>query len=301
MHEDIMKYFYDYLAFEKQYSRHTIDSYTADINDFRAFLQEKHDMLSSSMIDEVTVFHIRSFLQHLYERKLAKGTIARKLASLRTFFRFMFKMGKRKDNPAKLVSTPKKEKKIPSFLEKDEVEALLILPENNFLGARDRAIIELIYSCGFRVSELISLKKNDIYHEEKLIRVMGKGGKERIIPYGTAAEKALKDYMVQRESKFAHRGYADSEIIFLNYAGKKISDRSVRRIIAKYIKQASLQRRVSPHTLRHSFATHLLQSGMDLRSIQELLGHAKLSTTQIYTHVNLGNLLNVYKKAHPRA
>jgi len=301
MPDDAMKYFCDYLAYEKQYSRKTIQSYMSDLMDFERYLKEKQGISQEAMINEVTVFHIRNFLHSLYERKLARATIARKLASIRTFFKFVFKIGKRKDNPAKLVSTPRREKKIPSFLETNEIDMLVALPGKDLVGARDRAIIEILYSCGFRVSELISLKMSDVNEEERWIKVKGKGGKERIVPYGAEAEKALKDYLMVRANRSGKREQTDEGYIFLNFSGRKISDRSIRRIIAKYIKLASIQRKVSPHTLRHSFATHLLQAGMDLRSIQELLGHAKLSTTQIYTHVNLGSLLTVYKKAHPRA
>jgi integrase/recombinase XerC len=301
MPESAVIYFYDYLTFEKQYSEKTIHSYKTDLQEFIRFIQDSYDIDSDAISQKVTVFHIRGYLQHLYEKKLARASIVRKLAAIRTFFRFLFKLGKRNDNPAKLVATPKREKKIPSFLEGDEIEKLIELPQNNFIGTRDKAIMEMLYSCGLRVSELVSLRLDDINHEERLVKVMGKGSKERIIPYGSAAEKALDAYMHWREERFANRPLTEHNFVFLNVSGKRITDRSIRRIVAHYIALASIQRKVSPHTLRHSFATHLLQSGMDLRSIQELLGHAKLSTTQIYTHVDLGGLLAVYKKAHPRA
>ncbi len=296
--EDFLKLFKDYLAYEKQYSQLTVSNYLRDINDFLFFIKENYEYKDEDFVDKIQASHIRDFLQFLFKKKLKKVSIARKLSSLRTFYRFAFKLGRRKDNPAKLVGTPKKDKRVPSFLEKDEVEALLDFSEKNFFEIRDKAMMELIYSCGLRVSELISLKLNDINIKDKLIRVIGKGRKERILPFGKFAENSLQRYLDIRKKFIKDK---DNNYLFLNYRGGKISSRSVRRIIAKYIKLTSIKRKISPHTLRHTFATHLLQAGMDLRSIQELLGHSKLSTTQIYTQLNLGDLINVYKKAHPRA
>lgn len=297
---NFLKLFNDYLSYEKQYSQLTISNYLKDITDFLSFIKEKYDYEEEDLIGKVQPSHIRDYLQLLHKNKLAKATIARKLASLRCFYRFAFKLGKRKDNPAKLVGTPKKEKKMPSFLERDEIEELLDFSEENLFQIRDKAIIELIYSCGLRVSEVVSLKINDINMKDKLIRVLGKGRKERILPFGRFAEQALLKYLSVRKDFIKNR-IKENNFLFLNYRGGKISDRSIRRILSKYIKLTAIKRKISPHTLRHSFATHLLQAGMDLRSIQELLGHSKLSTTQIYTQLNLGDLLNVYKKAHPRA
>jgi len=296
--EDFLKLFKDYLAYEKQYSPLTVSNYLRDINEFLSFIKENFNYNDEDFLYKIQASHIRDFLQFLFRKKLKKVSVARKLASLRTFYRFAFKLGKRKDNPAKLVGTPKKEKRVPSFLEKDEVEALLDFSEENLLEIRDKAMMELIYSCGLRVSELISLKLNDVNMKDKLIRVIGKGRKERILPFGKIAENSLRRYLDIRNKFIKNK---DNNYLFLNYRGGRISSRSVRRIIAKYIRLASIKRKISPHTLRHTFATHLLQAGMDLRSIQELLGHAKLSTTQIYTQLNIGDLINVYKKAHPRA
>lgn len=299
MNTELVKSFHNYLAYEKQYSFRTIKSYLKDIDDFIIFVGKEERLEILDLAKKIDASQIRKYLEYLIKRGLTKRSIARKLAALRTFYRFMFKMGYRDDNPAKSVSTPRQEKRLPSFLEETEIDELLNLPDDTPIGLRDKAIMELIYSSGLRVSELINLKLQDVLFNEKLLRVIGKGNKERIIPFGNAAEQSLKEYIKIRKN-LLKKGEL-SNFLFINNKGKKINDRVIRRIVKKYVNQLAIIKKISPHTLRHSFATHLLNSGMDLRAIQELLGHNRLSTTQIYTHLNLTSLMSVYKKSHPRA
>lgn len=301
MTKELMKSFHNYLAYEKQYSFRTIKSYLKDIDDFFIFLGKEKVLEISDLAKKIDASEIRGYIEYLMKRGLMKRSIARKLAALRTFYRFMFKMGYIDNNPANSVSTPRQEKRLPSFLEEAEMDELLNLPDDTPMGLRDKAIMELIYSTGLRVSELINLKLQDVLFNEKLLRVMGKGNKERIIPFGDLAEQALREYIKIRKN-LLKKGNSDlSDYLFINNLGKRMNDRVIRRIVKKYVNQLAIIKKISPHTLRHSFATHLLNSGMDLRAIQELLGHSRLSTTQIYTHLDLASLISVYKKSHPRA
>ena len=278
--------FLRYLEIEKNSSKYTILNYHIDLKDFAKFLGDYS-------IEKVDYLFLRKFLVELKAKNLNKRTVSRKLSCLRTFFKFLNREGYLKANPILLLSSPKQDKHLPVFLTEVEVENLIKAPLDDVMGLRDKAILEMLYSTGMRVGELVSLGVDDIDFISGCIKVLGKGKKERLVPIGDMALSAIRDYLDKRQDK--------SKILFLNKNRTKLTDRSIRRVINKYIKQVSLKEHVSPHTLRHSFATHLLNRGADLRSVQELLGHANLSTTQIYTHLTTERLKSVYEKAHPRA
>ena len=281
--------FIAYLKTEQGVSPHTLKAYTEDLHEFSAF--------TGKAPEDMDNLDIRSFLASLHHRTLKRSSIARKLASIRSFFRYLHREGHVKKNPAKLVSTPRVPKALPRFLTVDDVFSLMESPRGDtFKDARDRAILEFLYSSGLRVSELTGLDVVDLDIKESIIRVRGKGRKERIVPIGSKAMEALQHYLPERISL-----KKKSPALFLNVRGGRLTQRSVRRIVEQYGRMINLQGALSPHTLRHTFATHLLLEGADLRSIQELLGHTSLSTTQRYTHVDLGHLAEVYDKAHRRA
>jgi integrase/recombinase XerC len=287
--------FIDHLRFERNASPHTLDAYRRNLLQFYAHMQETG--VPFSRIDNMV---IRSYMARLYHKEEKKSTIARKLAALRSFFQFCMQKKWLKDNPAKVVATPKQDKPVPSFLSEEEMASLLDVPDTRRpLDLRDKALLEMLYATGLRVSELVGLDLEDVNFEERLLRVRGKGKKERLVPYGRAAEDSLHAYFRVRPS--LAQGRIGDTAVFLNYRGERLSTRSVQRIVRACIRQTALKRRISPHSLRHSFASHLLSRGADLRSIQELLGHASLATTQKYTHLDLGHLLDVYKKSHPRS
>ncbi len=282
--------FIRYLEIEREASKHTITNYKIDLRRFKQFLDKKD-------LKDVDYLFIRQFLANLRQENLAKSSIARILSTLRSFFKFLVREGLAESNPIASVSTPKKEKKLPIFMQETEVAKLIESPLKDVSGLRDRAILETLYSTGMRVSELVGM---DIAHCDLIggvIKVFGKGKKERIAPIGDRASSAIADYL--KASTSIRK--PTTKAIFLNKRAGRLTDRSVRRVIDKYIKKASLHESISPHTLRHSFATHLLNRGADLRSVQELLGHASLSTTQIYTHVSTERMKQAYQKAHPRA
>jgi len=287
--------FLSYLKYEKNASPNTIVAYGRDLLELSSYLEEKDIELLE--VDNVI---LRGFLAALYEKKQKKSTISRKLAAVRSFFQFCVKKRYLKDNPAKVIATPKQEKHVPSFLSEQEMADFLDLPHSDrVLDLRDRATLELLYATGLRVSELSSIDIDDVNFEERLIRAKGKGKKERLIPFGRIAEKCLISYLRKRISLIKNNRH--EEAVFLNYRGERLTPRSIERIVDKYIQQSAIQRKISPHSLRHSFASHLLSRGADLRVIQELLGHKSLSTTQKYTHLDLKHLLEVYKKSHPRS
>ena len=283
--------FKNYLTVEKNYSEHTIKNYLADLKEFAEFL-------SGQTVESVDYLTVRKFLGVLRGRSISKRSVARKLSSLRTFYRFLQRDGYVKDNPVANVSTPKMDKKLPSFLDEKTVIKLVTAPEKKtFQDSRDRAILETLYSTGIRVGELVGIDTDDVDFISGVVKVLGKGRKERLAPIGEKAISIIREYLEYRNSKKK----PDKKALFLNKSGKRLTQRSVRRIVDRYIKKLSITEHVSPHTLRHSFATHLLNRGADLRSVQELLGHKNLSTTQIYTHVTTERLKTVYDKAHPRA
>lgn len=281
--------FISYLKVEKAVSPHTLRAYQKDLEIFFDFVNT-----SAEKIDPVDV---RGFIAEQISSGLSKTTAGRRLAAVRSFFRFLHREGYIKSNPAKVINTPRKPKTLPKFLTVDDVFNLVEKPEGiGFTVARDRAILELLYSSGIRVSELSSLDMGDINLGDGLVKVKGKGKKERIVPVGAKAVEAIRTYLVERMLLKKREG-----ALFLNRRGSRLTDRSIRRIVVKYARMVLLDGRIGPHTLRHTFATHLLQAGADLRTIQELLGHASLSTTQKYTHLDVAHLIDVYDNAHPLA
>jgi tyrosine recombinase XerC len=286
--------FLAYLTHERNASPHTISSYRIDLGQLAAYLEERKIRLPQ--VDNVV---LRGFLVELYRRKLGKTSAARKLAAIRSFFKFCVRRRILDENPAKVVSTPRIEQHVPGFLSEEEMRKLLEVPSTgDALGLRDRAILELFYATGIRVSELVGIGLGDLSLAERMVRVKGKGKKERLIPFGKKAEASLRAYMGVRHEFPLRLGESP---LFLNYQGGRLTTRSVQRLTAKYLKQAALRKGLSPHALRHSFATHLLGRGADLRVIQELLGHESLATTQKYTHMDVAQLLEIYRKSHPRA
>ncbi|GED53424.1 tyrosine recombinase XerC [Brevibacillus borstelensis] len=289
--------FVDYLRVEKNASTHTVKHYVADISEFVAFM-EQHQI---PVFAAVSYLHGRSFLAHLAKKGLSRRSIARKLSSLRSLYRFLLREGQLAQNPFQLVSTPKVEKKLPSFLYPNEIQSFFDLPDTSTpLGMRDRLIFELLYASGIRVSELVTLTLEAVNPSMGIALVYGKGAKERYVPIGSYACDILRQYLDNGRKKLL-AGKADHGYLLLNYRGEPLSDRSVRRIVDKHVEAHALSLRVSPHTFRHTFATHLLNGGADLRTVQELLGHVNISTTQVYTHVTKERLRHVYDAAHPRA
>jgi len=290
MHRFVDK-FIDYLKIEKDVSPHTVVNYATDLRFFEEFVGD-------APVEAVDHLTLRKYLAHLRARQLAKRSIARKLASIRSFFKFLYREGHIKTNPASSVFTPKLDKKLPIFLDEAAVTKLVESPDvSDIQGLRDRALLETLYGAGIRVSELVGLNIENIDFIGGVLKIRGKGKRERLSPVGEKALNAIRNYLDKRPVlRKSEKG-----AVFLNKSGSRLRDRSVRRIINKHIKETSIKQKVSPHTLRHSFATHLLDRGADLRSVQELLGHLNLSTTQIYTHVTPQRLKSTYDKAHPRA
>jgi len=320
--------FIDYLRLNQNASPHTARAYESDLDQFVAYLatarKKPGAQLSAGDIDATAV---SGFLADLHRRGNSRSSAARKLASLRTFFRYLRREGRMDDDPAALVGTPKREKKLPAHLAEQEMSRLLETPDPSAaFGRRDRAILELFYASGLRLSELVGLDLDDVNLSGRVVRVLGKGGKERVVPFNKTAGQAIKVWLADLGT-FAVPSFSDArgappplararrrgsaalpsgasrgpQALFVNYRGGRLSTRSVDRLVRKYVAQCSTRFGISPHAIRHSFATHLLQRGADLRAIQELLGHARLSTTQRYTHVNATQLIDVYKKSHPRS
>jgi len=300
MQKELLNNFFEYLKYERGYSSHTIKSYRRDLYQFIDFLKaylNREDI----RCEDVDHYHIRAYLSSLHASH-AKSSIARKLAAIRSFFKYAMKLGRLDQSPADLIFGLKLEKKTPVFLTVDEAFALMEAPDTSTaLGLRNKAILELFYSSGLRIAEMASLNHEDIDFSSGLARVRGKGNKERVVPVGSKAIDALKAYMAKMgELRAVSKGEADLQALFLNKNGKRLSIRSISRVVDKYIVQTGMIKKASPHSLRHSFATHLLDSGADMRVVQELLGHENLSTTQRYTHVSLDKLMEVYDKCHPR-
>ena len=290
--------FLDHLTYERNVSINTVGAYRDDLESFTAFLCNDYFTMGRDQLDLRRVDHlaVRAYLAHLARKKLSRASIARHLSALRSFFKYLMREEAVEANPARGVATPRREKHLPSVLQTSDITLLFETPDlSNALGIRDRAWLELLYGSGLRIGELVGIDIDDIEIRARLVKVRGKGSKERIVPFGSKAEDALRAYLKVRPAP------PDQEALFVNYRGQRITARSVRRLFNGYVRAASLRAGVSPHTLRHSFATHLLNAGADLRAIQELLGHASLSTTQKYTHLNDWQLIAVYKKAHPRA
>jgi integrase/recombinase XerC len=308
MLEEYLRQFLEHLRYERSASQHTLRNYASDLEQFHGHIAppQANGTRRQIPVGEIDHLTIREWLAHLHSLNKKKTSIARKLASLRTFFQFLVREGVLENNPAKLVATPRVERKLPNHLSMEDAVRFIETPDlETDLGRRDRAILEFLYATGVRVGELVNLNLKDIDFREKLVRVTGKRKKQRILPFGEPAAQALMYYLNETRPAFLNNcppAERDDQAVFLNYQGTRITTRSVGRMIDKYIKLcAEINPSISPHSLRHSFATHLLDSGADLRDIQELLGHARLSTTQIYTHVSMEKLIEVYDRAHPKA
>ncbi len=291
-----LKDYHGYLMIERNAAQHTITSYLKDIEDFEGFLVVE----KITDINEIEYLTIRKYLATLNAKDYSRRTISRKLSSLRTFFKFLLRENQIESNPFQLVSTPKMDKKLPVFMYAEEINELLTMPEEDtVLGIRDRAIMDVLYASGIRVSEMVALNLSSIDFVAETALVCGKGNKERYANLGQYSLDALANYIDNSRNKLTTD--IDNEALFLNRYGNRLSDRSVRRMIDKYVDKMALKKNITPHSFRHTFATHLLNNGADLRVVQELLGHTNISTTQIYTHVTKEKLQSVYKDFHPRA
>lgn len=287
--------FLSYLKNQKGYSPHTILNYDNDLKAFLSFLQQEE----ISVYKEIDYKMIRNYLNYLDEKNFSKTTIARHISSLRSFYKYLLKEEIVSKNPMLFISNPKLDKKLPKFLYEGEVEKLLSLPKlDHPKGIREALLLEFLYSTGVRVSELCSIQKKDISFSEKSVKVLGKGNKERYVYFGKPLEELLKLYLEESRPYFEK---ARNDYLFLNDSGNQLQDRRVRAIIDDLLKRSCADFHISPHTLRHSFATHMLNHGADLKTVQELLGHEDLSTTQIYTHISNERLRSVYLHSHPRA
>lgn len=288
-----IKTFCTYLETERNVSPHTLVAYRFDLDQLTQFVSsEKGEHSSANDIDHLL---LRRFIA-LLNKSAKKSSIGRKLAAIRSFFKYLFRHGVISKNPAELISTPKKENRLPFHLDIDQATALMEAPSEDAKHAlRDRAILEMLYSCGLRVSELTGLNISEVDLSGGMVRVMGKGGKQRIVPVGSRAIEAIREYLEERDE------LTGTGTLFLNTRGDRINRRSVTRIVDMHVLRIAAFKHISPHILRHTFATHMLEGGADLRAIQELLGHASLSTTQKYTHVSIDKLMEVYDKAHPKA
>jgi len=315
--------FVEYLRLNRNASIHTVSAYQSDLTQVVEFtaahLGKAPDRLTPG---DLTLSVVRAYMAEMYRQGQSRSSVARKLSSLRTFVRFLRREGWIDDDPVVLARSPRRDRKVPAHLSMEEMTTLLEAPDRSTgLGRRDRAILELFYASGLRLSELVGLDTEDVNLQARIVRVKGKGGKERLVPFNTSAREALRTWYGDRARLRAARPSAprtaepgrvrtgverststrDGDPLFVNARGTRLTGRSVQRLVARYVSGCSTRFGISPHALRHSFASHLLQRGADLRAIQELLGHVQLSTTQRYTHINAAQLLEVYRKAHPRA
>jgi integrase/recombinase XerC len=298
--DDHVQAFLDYLRLERNASSHTLKAYSEDLVALQLFLGA-NQATKQPEVSDLTTVRLRGYLAHLHEHQLSKRTIARHLSSLRSFLKFLRRNGVLHKNPALGLRTPKQRSQLPSVLDQKQIEQLLEAPDTlSRLGRRDRAILETFYSTGLRVSELVGINLNDMDLNACSVTVRGKGKRERIAVLGSAAVTSIRHWLDTR-GQVEHGSHIDRVAVFLNHLGGRISTRSVGRILAKHLKEAGITSAASPHTMRHSFATHMLDRGADIRSVQELLGHRSLATTQIYTHVSSQRMREVYEKAHPRA
>jgi integrase/recombinase XerC len=307
--------FLEHLRLNENASPHTVRAYESDLSQFLEFLAASAGRRRADLMPaDFDHLKIREFLGDLHRRGNTRASAARKLAAIRTFGRYLRREGIVEGDPAALVGTPKREHRLPSHLGEGEMSKLMEMPDiSTALGRRDRAILELFYASGLRLSELVGLNLEDLNLSSRMVRVLGKGGKERILPFNKSAETAIRAWLSDLEGwnqiseapvrirKGLTAPRRRAQPLFVNYQGGRLSTRSVDRLVRKYVASCSTRFGISPHALRHSFATHLLERGADLRAIQELLGHARLSTTQRYTHVNAAQLLETYRKAHPKA
>jgi len=309
--EQYLPRFLEFLKLNRNVSRHTLRAYRSDLRQFVEFSKER--IGGPITTDDFDHRLVRSFLANLYENGHSRASSARKLASVRSFARYLRNEGRLEHDFVGLVSTPKLARRMPIHLDQDEISVLIESPDSDTaLGRRDRAILELFYASGLRLSELVSLNVDDVNLRDQLVRVSGKGGKDRVVPFNQSTTDAISAYLkdhrvlVNSNNQTSGQSYRPQSAVvsmplFLNYRGGRLSSRSVDRLVRKYVVQSSVRLGVSPHALRHSFATHLLERGADLRAIQELLGHARVSTTQRYTHVNAAQITALYRRTHPRA
>lgn len=292
--------FLRYLQVEKNTSPLTVSNYSADIGWFLEFITER--LGADFQWGKLGILDIRAYLALLNQKKYARRTIARRVSSLRSFYKFLLRENYVQQNPFVKVRTPKLDKRLPVFLEEVEINEILTTPAKDPLGLRDQAILELLYATGCRVSELVGLTLTNIDFGNRYVLLLGKGNKERIVPIGHTCCQAVQKYLQVTRGALMVKYRAEAhDKIFVNSRGGPLTDRSVRRVLDKYITRLAMQKKISPHTIRHTFATHLLDHGADLRAVQELLGHANLSTTQIYTHITTERITSVYQKNHPRA
>ena len=289
--DGLIREFLESLAIEKNYSSHTIAAYQQDLRSFRNYVSEDPEHITTHMI--------RVYLGKLYDKKLSKSSMARQLSAIRMFYRFMMRTRKMNATPVQHIHGPRLDKRLPAFLYVEEMNELLTAPDlGKSLGLRDRALLELLYATGIRVSECVQLNVDSFQVDTGVIYVVGKGNRERIVLFGHGAKIALEAYLEKSRARLAK---VNEPALFVNHLGTRLSDRSVRRMIERYVQAVALTKHISPHTFRHSFATHMLEGGADLRVVQELLGHQSLSSTQIYTHTAREHLVKVYESAHPRA
>lgn len=291
--------FLNYLRVEKSCSELTVTNYRRDLAGFAAFWQQRAQ--GAVLWERVSPLDVRAYLAFLNEQHYARRTVARRISALRSFYKFLVRENLLDSSPLAKVRSPKLDKRLPTFLDEGEIEELLTLPDQKPLGLRDQAVLELLYATGCRVSELVGLTLERIDLGNRFVILLGKGNKERLVPLGHSCCAAFASYYPIRQELMTKYRVEQHSFVFVNNRGGVLTDRSVRRILDKYIAQLALRKQVSPHTIRHTFATHLLSHGADLRAVQELLGHANLSTTQIYTHVTTERIAAVYKKNHPRA
>ncbi len=296
MFKDYLKRFIDHLGKERGLSKYTQNSYQGDLLQFYSFLREK-DSADQGLMEKADRFLLRHFLGQLKANGYSNSSISRKLSAIRSFYKFLCREGITSSNPAAYISSPKKKRRLPSFLSQEQIGPLMDSPQRlDALGLRDRAILETFYGSGIRLRELAGLNYSHFDLANDLIKVRGKGEKERIVPLGRKASQAIRKYLEKREM-LTPKG----EALFLNYRGNRLSPRGIELLVKGYLSKISEDRSLSPHSLRHSFATHLLDRGADLRAVKELLGHASLSTTQTYTHITAERIKKVYRQAHPRA
>jgi integrase/recombinase XerC len=303
--DELIERYVNYLQYERNASPHTVRNYRSDLLQFRDYLAEGR---ATARVDvrSVDALRIRGFLGVLFEKQEKKSSIARKLSAVRAFFKFLRREGVLAENPSAIVSTPKQDKTLPRIMTEEEMNTFLDrVAEATKTGEpamrRDRAMLELLYASGLRVSELVGLDLRSVNFGDGMVLVRGKGRKERIVPFGSKAKQALEDYLPVRQRILQERKKSGQQALFLNLRGERLTTRSVDRLVKKHVRQYGPAVKVSPHSLRHAFASHLLTEGADLRAIQEMLGHSSLSTTQKYTQVSIKQLIEVYDKTHPKA
>jgi len=295
--ENFLRDYMTMLKVERNLARNSLESYERDLQQYHQYLKTE---LKLKTIRNVTLGHIRSFVRKLSNRGLAANSIKRAVSSIRTYHNFLSAEGHMKDNPAQLLDTPKIPRKLPNVLTIQEIDKILgIIPENAPMAQRDLAIFEMMYSCGLRVTELCDFKTSDILWDSEMIRVQGKGSKQRFVPIGPMARENLKNYLNHERNRLADKNPNVAEV-FLSRNGRKLTRMMIWVLLKKWTESAEVKKEVSPHTLRHSFATHLLEGGADLRSVQEMLGHTDITTTQVYTHLDKEHLKEVHRTYHPR-